>query len=252
MISFRNTSGLVNTAKWPGVAISPWVRLPSAWINAGGLSGFSWRSGGEGADNIAALMALTVIAHTANQDSGVARLTYDEICGMTGLSRAKLSNGLDVLRKLCVVEQAGPKARSTYRLVNFDPRQGWAKLPAKSMYAAGSIAAFADFQLRRAAELDALKLFFLFVARRGQDTNLANISYERIEEYTAIKRAKIKTAISLRASLSLVYVEQMPRESNSHGIANAYRIVGVDSYNHRGTRGRGLDQLDLTTNPHGA
>lgn len=113
-------------------------------------------------------------------------------------------------------------------------------LPAKSMYGAGGIAAFADFQLRRAAELDALKLFFLFVARRGRDTNLANIGYVKIEEYTAIKRVRLKTAISLLAPLSLVYIEHVPSGANSHGIANGYRVVGLDPYIHMGTRGRGM------------
>lgn len=229
------------------MALSPWVRLPSKWIDDGGLAKLSWKSGGKGADNTAALMALTVIAHAADQESGVARLTYDEICGSTGLSRAKLSNGLDVLRTLDVVKPGPDGARSTYRLVNFDPNQHWAKLPAKSMYAVGRISAFADFHLRQQAELDALKLFFVFAARRGRDTNLADIGYVKIEEYTAVKRVKLKTAISLLASLSLVYVEQLRSESNSHGIANAYRIVGLDSYNHMRTRGRGMNELDLTS-----
>ena len=106
------------------------------------------------------------------------------------------------------------------------------------MYSAGRIAAFADLSLRRVAELNALKLFFLFVARRGRDTNVANISYEKIQEYTGVERARIKTAISVLASLSLVYVEHLPSKMNDHGIANAYRIVGVDSYTHMGTTGR--------------
>jgi len=56
------------------------------------------------------------------------------------------------------------------------------------MYSARGIEAFADFRLRRLAELDVLKLFFLFVARRDNKTNFANIGYGKIEEYTNIKR----------------------------------------------------------------
>jgi hypothetical protein len=41
-----------------------------------------------------------VIAHAADQDTGIARITYDHICDVAGLSRAKLSNGLDVLKRL--------------------------------------------------------------------------------------------------------------------------------------------------------
>jgi hypothetical protein len=230
--------------------ISEWVRLPSAWIDAHGLADLPWKSGGEGSDNTAALMALIVITHAVDQDTGIARVTYDHICNGAGLSRAKLSNGLDVLKKIKVIEE---QSRSTYRLANFGEGGRWAKIPAKSMYSVGRIAAFADFQLRRAAELDALKLFFLFAARRGSDTNRANIGYEKIEQYTGIKKARIKTGISFLASLSLVYVEQVPSKTNSFGVSSAYRLVGLDSYNHMGTKGRGNIQeetapVDYTPN----
>ena len=218
----------------------PWVRLPSYWIDDGDLAQFKWNSGGEGADNVAALMSLTTIAHAADQETGVARLTYNDICDGTGLSRAKLANGLRILKEVKVIQTGPDEARSTYQLVNFDPRHRWAKLPAKSMYSSGRISAFSNFQLRLAAELDALKLFLLFVARQSRDTNLANIGYEKITEYTGIKRIKIKTAISLLASLSLVYVENSPSEVNKYGVSNAYRIVGLDPYNHMGTRGRSM------------
>ena len=229
-----------------------WAPLPSAWINDHGLTKLQWKPGGEGSDNIAGLMALTAIAHAADAASGVARLTYDNLCASTGLSRAKLSSGLDVLKSIRVVEQAPESTRSTYQLVGFDPQRGWAKLPAKTMYSAGRIAAFADFHLRRAIELDALKLFFLFVARRGRDTNDANIGYEKIEEYTGIRRVRIKPAISLLASLSLVYVEHLPSRASAIGIANAYRIVGVEPYNHMGTRGRGMNEFDSAASSNDA
>lgn len=224
---------------------NPWVRLPSAWIDAGRLADLSWTSGGGGADNAASLMVLTAIAHDAEQVSGVARLTYDQLCAVTGLSRAKVSNGLEILRKMAVITPGPNSSRSTYSLANFDTTNGWAKLPLRSMILNGTISSFTEFRLRRATELDALKLFFLFVARRGRDTNLANIGYTKIEEYTGIKRVRIKSAVSFLASLSLVYVEHVPSEVRSGGIANAYRIVGLDSYNHLGTRGRGMTQMDL-------
>jgi hypothetical protein len=228
------------------MAMRDWVRLPSTWIERGGLRSLSWKHGGAGSDSIAALMALTVIAHAADSDTGVARITYDSICNLTGLSRAKLANGLEILRHIEVVEAGPCDARSTYKLVGYDSTKGWAKFPAKRMYLHGRIIAFDDLRLRKVAELDALKLFFLFVARRGNDTNLANIGYDKIEEYTGIKRVRIKTAISFLASLSLVYVEHIQSKINPNGISSAYRIVGIDSYNHMGTRGRNFEEIDLT------
>ena len=227
------------------MAIRDWVLLPSKWINDGGLKALSWRNGGEGADHIAALMDLTVIAHATDLDTGVARVTYDDFCEATLLSRAKVSKGLDVLERIQVIEREPNGARSIYKLANYDISGGWAKFPGKNMYSSGTIAAFTDFQLRRVAELDALKLFFLMVARRDRRTNIANIGYDKIEEYTDIRRVRIKTAISFMASRSLVYVERIPSRVSSDGVSNSYRVVGVESNSHMGTQGRRLDGIDF-------
>jgi len=149
-----------------------------------------------------------------------------------------LSKGLNVLKTIEVITSGPDNSRSTYQLSNYDLTAGWAKFPVKSMYAGGRILAFDDFHLRKAVELHALKLFFLFAAFRDKRTNVANIGYEKIHEYTGIKKERIKTAISFLASLSLVYVEQLPSKINDYGISNTYRIVGVEPFNHRGTTGR--------------
>jgi hypothetical protein len=219
------------------MVISNWVRVPTLWIRESGLSELKWKSGGAGSDNTAALMSLVAIAHAANQDNGIAYATYDKLCVATGLSRAKLSNGLDVLTDIKVIERI-PEGRSTYRLMNYDPKMGWGKLPAKSICSGDGILAFKELTLRRPAELNALKLFFLFVAFRDQASNMTKISYTKIEQYTGIERDKIKSGISLLASLSLIYVEHVPSEESPLGIANAYRIVGLESYNHMGTKSR--------------
>lgn len=229
------------------MTVKPWTRLPSRWITSGTLSQLKWASGGEGSDNTAALMALTAITHVADEDTGIARATYDHLCNSTGLSRAKLSKALNLLHALGIIITAPFDPRSTYRLVGYDPYSGWSKFPAKSMYSGDRIVAFDHFGLRKPIELDALKLFFLFVARRDRKTNMANIGYEKIEEYTDINRAKIKPAISFLASLPLAYVEQVPSEINPQGYSNAYRIVGIDPYRHMGTRGRGSDQRELVS-----
>lgn len=228
------------------MANSPWMRLPSGWIGRGGLARLAWQYNGKGSDNTAALMALTAIAHAANEETGIARITYDRLCDVTGLSRAKLSNGLDVLKNIEVVKSGAENVRSTYKLSDYDPMRGWAKFPVKSMYAGGRIVAFDEFRLRKVVELDALKLFFLFVERRDQRTNCANIGYDKIQEYTGVKRERIKSAISFLASLSLVYVEQIPSKVNAYGISNAYRIVGIDPFNHRGTRSRSMDEIEFS------
>ena len=73
------------------MALRNWVRLPSWWIEEGGLRELRWNKG-EGADNIAALMVFCVIAHHANEHAMgnekaelLASLTYDRLGLATGI-----------------------------------------------------------------------------------------------------------------------------------------------------------------------
>src|SRR4051812_2316380 len=95
-----------------------WVKLPTAWIESKQLTEFKWGRG-EGANNLAALMSLTVISHRADPESGVARLTYDEICDMTMLSRAKVSAGIKVLERHSLIVRT-PDRRSSYGLAGYN------------------------------------------------------------------------------------------------------------------------------------
>lgn len=218
-----------------------WVRLPSGWIEDGGLKAFQWSEGGS--DNTAALMALVAIAHCADQATGLARLTYDDLCAATDISRAKLAKGLALLedRKIVGRWQDG---RSWFRLAGYDLTRGWCMLPASPLYTGQVIEAFRHFRLRNKAELNAIRLYLLFASRRGRDTNLANISLDKITEYTGIRRHDLKPATSLLASLSLAYTERVPSNTNEFGVANAYRLAGLEPRMHMGTIGRRLTAYD--------
>jgi hypothetical protein len=214
-----------------------WVRFPSTWIERGGLKDLRWGAGG--ANNTAALMVLMVIAHHAEDATGLATLTYNRLCTATDLSRAKVAGGLDVLERIDVVRRA-PAGRSTLQLVDYDPKRDWCKLPARKLYDAGRVAAFKDFRLRRASELDALKLYLLFAARRGRDTNMAHLSYDKIYDYSRVPENRIKTAISYLAVIPLIYVEHLRSAARPGALFNAYRLVGLDTRVHMGTLGAAL------------
>ncbi|WP_159006266.1 hypothetical protein [Bradyrhizobium sp. S69] len=217
-----------------------WVRLPSRWIETGRLKELQWTSAeGSGSNNLAALMVLAPLAHHAD-DEGVSACTYDRLSLATGLSRAKISAGLSVLEKLEVIDRT-PSGRSTFQLLNYSEAGGWSKLPARGLYNAGRIIGFENFHLRTMNELHALKLYYLFARRRSNDTNMAHISYDKIEQYTGIARQRIRTGISLLASVGMVHVEHVPSRSNERGTANAYRLPFIDPYTHLGTKGRDPD-----------
>jgi DNA-binding transcriptional ArsR family regulator len=215
-----------------------WVRLPSLWIENGDLVDLEWKGSGR-SDNAAALMVLAPVVHNAD-DEGLSKRTYDELGTATGLSRSKISGGLSVLESLGVIERE-PKGRSTIKLMNYNLAGGWSKFPARRMYSGGRIIAFDEFKLRMMTELHALKLYYLFARRRSNDTNMAHLSYEKIEEYSGIERPRIRRAISLLAAIGLVHVEHLPSRTNDRGTANAYRLALLDPYVHLGTRGRDPD-----------
>jgi len=212
-----------------------WVRLPTQWIKNEGLIRFVWGGDGAGADNIAALMTIIAKAHVADSDTGIARITYTDLAGKTGLSRAKLAAGLNILKRMELIE-AQTEGRSHYKLVNHG-LTGWGKLPAGSMYSSGKITAFDGFKLRRRAELDALKLYLLFVAFRGEDINAAKIGYEKMAQYSGIHGNRLKAAISLLTSHEMIVVDSRPKV-NEPGYVHTYRIVGIDPRRHMGTTGR--------------
>lgn len=224
------------------MAIRKWVNLPSTWIEEQGLKKFRWMDGGS--DNTAALMALVVIAHHADRESGVTKMTYDQLCVATHISRAKLAKGLSLLEKHGIIKR-WKNGRSSFELIGYDLSGGWCKLPAKPLYVGPVVEAFRHFRLRSKAELNALKLYLLFAARRGRDTNLANISFDKINEYSGIRRYEIRAATSLLASLSLAYIERVPSSSNDYGVANAYRLTGLETSVHMGTRGRRYEAAEF-------
>lgn len=220
-----------------------WTKLPTGWIEGGGLREYRW-AGGNGSDFQAALMALTVIANHSDPDTAIAHLTYDDLCAMASLSRAKLSRGLSVLSEHALIERE-PHGRSTFQVRNYDPKTGWAKLPAKGLYSHGVVSAFTAFRLRQRAELDAMKLFFLFASRRDRNSNMAKISYDKIEDYSGVTREHIKRALTVLAANSLVHIEHVPSLISGDGLANAYRLVHLHSRRHMGTIGRGMDENDF-------
>ena len=220
----------------------PWVMMPSEWIVSGGLKKFLW--GGEGGPaNVAALMTLAPILHRADRVSGIAHLTYDVLELTTSRSRSKIAAGLVVLEEHGLIERE-PAGRSSYRLCEFNPSAGWAKFPAAGLYREGRISFFDEFHLRKRVELDALKLWYFFAARRDNDVNLAKVTYDQISELTGIARDRIKSGLSLLAANGMIHVEHIPSRHSDYGIANAYRLPQIQSSRHMGTVGRGITQYD--------
>ena len=220
------------------MALKDWVRLPTKWIQSGGLRKFRWNQK-QGAKNLSALMSLIAIAHHADEDDGLAHITYERLSVHTTLSRAKISGGLDMLEAEGVISRRS-SGRSSFQLNGYDKQAGWGKLPARKLYDGDCIIPFRNFTLRNPTELHALKMYLLFVERRDRETNLANISYDKIVEYIDIDRNRIKSGLSFLAANNLVHIEYAASGLSEKGVSNCYRITHLDSRVHMGTRGRGM------------
>lgn len=214
------------------MAMQTWRRLPHRWIEDGGLAAFRWARG-EGANNTAALMLLAVIVHHVDAETGLARLTYNSLNHLTGLSRAKISGGLTVLATRNIIERPAPDS-SEIKLLNTNAPT-WAKFPARSLYnTRGSVEILMNFTLRRRVELDSLKLWFLFCARRNIHSNLVNISYEKITAYCGLDRPRIRDAISFLIHHGVLVVEKVKGLADDT-VSNAYRLRHIQPYVHSGT-----------------
>lgn len=222
-----------------------WVKLPSAWVEQGGLREFQWGKTG-GSRQAAALMVLLGVAHHADAATGVSRMTYDDLHQAVSLSRTLISDGLDVLGERGLVTREA-KGRSTFALADYDPKRGWAMLPARPLYTSGCIRAFTDFHLRRKAELDALKAYFAFAARRDSEKNRAHMTYEQLSDYAGIPEGRIKSAISVLIHNNLVVVEQIERPGRL-GVSHSYRLTHLYPNRHLGSSDRAeMDYTDVAS-----
>ncbi len=221
--------------------------MPSFWIRGEGypLRELRW-NGSEKSDQIAALMIYIALVHHANTEStvkmpdlGTCDLTYTEIANITNLSRAKVSGGLKILLQMGLIHKVSKGRNNIYQITNYGSVGGWAKLPFRGLYAKdfSRILAFDHFKLRTKNELNALKIYLVIISFRTNSTNYAQLSYDKISEYTGILRNDIRSAISLLVNINLVQVDIGNSEINKFSTVNLYRPCHLETYKHRGTVG---------------
>jgi len=202
-----------------------WRKLPTWWIeDEETLREFKWGSGGSGANEIAALMCLTLLVHTSESADKDVRVTYDEFMEILSLSRAKVSKGLEILIDRSLI--SSPE-RSQYYVTGMADSRPWGKLPCKEMYSAAGtyITMFKSFNLRTKHELNALKLLMLICSRTNTRTGRADIGTTTIQEWSGIPKNDVKRASSLLITHGLMHQERMQDLGSGH-IYFGYRLAG--------------------------
>jgi hypothetical protein len=213
-----------------------WRQLPTQWIRDQELRNLRW--GEHGADAVAALMVMLVMAHrrplfSDGTNGSEVEITYDDLGRSLSISRSKISKGISLL-----VQQGWITRGDTRSLYRFTASTTpWGKVAVRPLYDQhGTISAFDGWRLRSPLELDAMKLYFLLIAFRDARRNYTSMRYHVMNEYTGVQVGKIKGALNFLVVSNLIYVEREARDPlDRTNPANLYRLRGVDPYRHDGT-----------------
>jgi hypothetical protein len=215
-----------------------WAKIPSKSIRDAKLKEFSWSScKSDATAALILLIALSICSNRSNRltedgkpQDGYFGATYDVLGNWTWLSRIKISNGLQLLKKhgLILIRRVGRK--SEYQLSEIHQPGHWAQLPQTYLTRDGAIRGFSKYKLRSKSELNALKLYLVILSYRDSRDNTASISYTRACEVTGMTRGEMSTALSHLIADELIVVSQ--KGSSDSGVGhphNRYRVCGINS-----------------------
>ncbi|OEZ62101.1 hypothetical protein [Duganella sp. HH105] len=164
-------------------------------------------------------------------DCLISRLTYDDIASMTGLSRDRISAGLQKLLHEKLIWRVDNS--SSYGLAGFSQGKRWAKLPGKALLSGGAtrFAPYAHLTLRSKHELNALKLHFYYAYARSDKNGYCEASYPTINARTGIPTADIARANSLLISCGILQrTRGLPSEDPKQHEANKYYLAGFEGF----------------------
>jgi len=159
--------------------------------------------------------------------------TYDDIENNTFVARGEIKSSLNLLQKEKLITVTRSCAGNVYRILgNVESR--FAQVPT----AIFNYSLLQYFTLkhsviqqnqRRQTALDALKLYYLFLAIRNNRDNRARIGYDKIVEYTGIQRKNIRRSISLLIEIGLINCENSYYIPDKEAIEKEY-IPGSNTY----------------------
>ncbi len=166
--------------------------------------------------------------------------TYTELEEKSFTARGDIKSALNFLRDRGLINYSRRGHRNYYQILG-DKKRGWAKVPDlifdnKSLQLLALRPSSVEQTRRFYISLDALKIYFLFLAFRQQIDNRARgIHYHYITNHTGVQRNNIKQAISLLAEADLItsensYVPDLEAEGEYQVGTNVYFINHLRQY----------------------
>ncbi|WP_173891457.1 MULTISPECIES: helix-turn-helix domain-containing protein [Pseudomonas] len=233
-----------------------WAKMPNRWAMYGGLLKFGEVNERGKIDplvmntSLAALKVYLAICTRADYFTGMAKTTYPELCELVSHSRNVVARSLRVLEEGGLIRRDTGQARGGSRIYVecWLEDQGFTKIPKSWLYQArGSkedrasnppektLIKLKAFTFDKRVSLHALKIYVLLLALRHRDfpkgDGLTVISYDKIAEYTGVKRHSVSAAITLLMEMNLIsFRSGDPNTSDTLDFdrTNRYLIKGLN------------------------
>jgi len=238
-------------------AKSEWAKMPIRWVHEEGLVAFRGRSTKQitnsflpawppEADNpqlrnesLAALKLYLVLCCRADFSTGMAKVTYTELCKLGVMSRAVVARSLQRLEVAGLVkrETGALKSGSLIRLENWNDAYGWGKIPKLWLYDGnqGRMLLLREFNFTQTS-FHAIKIFIAILAFRDR-RGIATISYDRLSAYTGVPRHHIADAVTRLYDMRLISFRPGEfRSEHEFDRTNRYLVRGF------GTRWSALEE----------
>ncbi|XWY22628.1 hypothetical protein ACNGTP_10665 (plasmid) [Bisgaard Taxon 45] len=177
--------------------------LPNEWIRNGRLKEFiaTVRRG----ESIAALKCLLALNLCMDFYSyTTSEISYSQLENMTNLSRPMVCTGINILLSRNIIEiekESSGRSARVYRFVKVDER--WSKVPKYKV---------ADFikniNNRGMSSLSALKIYLVLLTVRNNKSDIVNIGYEKIRNYTGLQSKDIRPGWQVLYEHKLIEVTQ--------------------------------------------
>ncbi|WP_038997927.1 hypothetical protein [Pseudomonas putida] len=239
------------------VAKSEWAKMPIRWVHEDGLVAFRGRSRKlvtdsflpawpSEADNpqlrnesLAALKLYLVLCCRADFSTGMAKVTYTELCKLGVMSRAVVARSLQRLEVAGVIkrETGALKSGSLIRIENWNDTYGWGKIPKLWLYDGnhGRMLLLSEFTFTQLS-FHAIKIYIAILASRDR-RGIAIISYDRLSVCTGVPRHHIADAITRLYDMGLISFRPGEFHSeNQFDRTNRYLVRGL------GTRWTALEE----------
>ncbi|MGP6457473.1 winged helix-turn-helix domain-containing protein [Enterobacter ludwigii] len=196
-----------------------WFKMPSSWIRGEMLRRLKWNNDelGTRAAKIAALQLYYTIAMTLEplelpDTFGVGGVhyvsaaTFNRFRSLTGLSRASITAGLEILMTLALIKRHREGKRCFYEISGYVlGGGGWCKVPQRKVVgASGEVKPFHQFSLRKKIELYAMKFYLYICFARDNHTEGTYASFETINRMTGIPEKDIPSTYSFLIGIGLL------------------------------------------------